>query len=180
MLIVEILENAEKCMEGKSSSPLQLWSRVHIFPARFSSLPCGFLEPVLSDDSIMLFGWGLLSSLSFCSLGAAPPSGAQATTFKQAGHRAWHSGRRPQVLWLPAPFPCPSGSRVGAGQTDCQYDPMAESRLTQGIGDMGRVAGNTVSHGAQALGMERSTAGPSPCGMGPGGGRSGTPQPGKW
>lgn len=48
------------------------------------------------------------------------------------------SGRRP---WAARPLgfvPHRSGSQVRAGQTDGQYGPMAESRLTQGVGGKGQ------------------------------------------
>jgi len=54
--------------------------------------------------------------------------------------RPWCLGRRPWAPWPPASLPHCSGSQVRAGQTDGQYGPMAEPRLTQGVGGKGRVA----------------------------------------
>lgn len=56
----------------------------------------------------------------------------------------------------------------GEGQTNRQRGPRAEPRLTQGIWDEGQGAGNTASHGAQAMEMAKSTARPSLCRTGPG------------
>lgn len=60
----------------------------------------------------------------------------------------------------------------GEGQTNRQRGPRAEPRLTQGIWDKGQVAENTASHGAQAMEVAKSTARPSPCRTGLGGGRT--------
>lgn len=77
------------------------------------------------------------SSVHSCTLGQLLP-GPRATSFKQAPCRPWCSPKRPWPPWLPAFFPCCSGSHVGAGQTNRRSGSMAELGLTpRGVGGWG-------------------------------------------